>query len=59
MAMQPSAVWRGTRILLVLEVGALRRVQQEGEIQTVQVRWMAEGSQKLMRGMKLPQAGLG
>lgn len=59
MAMQSSAVLRGMRILLVLEAGPLRRVQQEGETQTVQVRWQAEGRQKLMWGMKLRQAGFG
>lgn len=59
MAMQPSAVLKGKRILPVLEAGALRRVQREGETQTVQVRWLAEGSQKLRWGRKLPQAGFG
>lgn len=59
MAMQPSAVLRGMRILLVLEAGPLRRVQQEGETQTVQVRWQAEESQRLRWGRKLLQAGFG
>lgn len=59
MAMQPSAVRRGMRMPLELEAGALRRVQREGKIQTVQVRWQAEESQRLKWRRKLPQAGFG
>lgn len=59
MAMQTPAVLREMRVLPVLEAGPLRRVQQEEKIQTVQVRWLAEGSQRLSWERKLPQAGFG
>lgn len=59
MAMQTPVVRRGMRMPLELEAGALRRVQREGKIQTVQVRWQAEESQRLKWGRMLPQAGFG
>lgn len=56
---KPLAVPRGKRMLLELEAGPPRRVLREGKTQTELDQRLAEGSQRLMRGMKLPQAGFG
>ena len=56
---QPQAVRKGMRMLVELEAGALRQVLREGKNQTEQDQRLAEGCQRQMWAMKVPQHGFG
>lgn len=56
---KPLVVPRGKRMLVEQEEGQFRRVLRVEKAQTELDQRLAEGSQRLMRGMKLPQAGFG
>jgi hypothetical protein len=59
MEKKPPAVRGRMRILLELEAGPLRQVLREGKTRIEQDHRLAEKSQTLMRGRKLPLAGFG